>query len=102
MLLELAGYCVEVAPDGLEGLQKALGWHPDAGIIDIGLPNLDGYQLAQRVREVLRDKIVLVAVSGYADRRKALESGFDVHFTKPPDPNVLFQLLASRLVPSGK
>jgi CheY-like chemotaxis protein len=102
MLLELVGYRVEVAPDGLLGLDKALGWQPDAAIIDIGLPKLDGYQLAQRVREAGGEKVFLVAVTGHGDRRRALESGFDAHLTKPPDPNTLLQLLASRLAPGGQ
>jgi CheY-like chemotaxis protein len=87
-LLELVGFKVEVAADGAQGLNKALSHPPDAAIIDIGLPALDGYQVAQKLRSVFGRNILLIAHTGYGqpeDRRRALEAGFDVHLTKPVD-----------------
>ena len=54
MLLELLGYRVEVAQDGYEGVEKALTHHPKVGLIDIGLPGLDGYEVARRLRSALQ------------------------------------------------
>ena len=88
LLLESWGHQVEVAEDGLEGLSKALAWKPDAAVVDIGLPLLDGYSFARRVRAALSDNILLIALTAYSqpeDRRQALQAGFDVHMSKPAD-----------------
>jgi signal transduction histidine kinase/ActR/RegA family two-component response regulator len=85
-VLELDGYAVEQAADGREGLTRILSARPDAAIIDIGLPGLDGYEVARRTRDVLGDSLVLVAMSGYGqaeDRARAARAGFDTHLTKP-------------------
>jgi signal transduction histidine kinase/ActR/RegA family two-component response regulator len=85
-LLELDGYAVEQAADGPEGLNRILSARPNAALIDIGLPGLDGYEVARRVRHALGDGLVLVAMSGYGqaeDRARAAEAGFDTHITKP-------------------
>ncbi|HET8797847.1 MAG TPA: response regulator, partial [Thermoanaerobaculia bacterium] len=61
---------------------------PDLALVDLGLPGIDGYEVARTVRERLGDGVVLVAVSGFGlpdDKRRALESGFDEHITKPAD-----------------
>ena len=66
-------------------------------IIDIGLPGLDGYSIARRLREAGPPGVLLVAMTGYGqdgDRLRSLEAGFDVHLTKPIDPLVLDALLA--------
>ena len=83
MLLELWGYRVEEAGDGLEGVRKALDWKPDAAVVDIGMPVMDGYAMARRVRQALGRDILLVALTAYRDREKALEAGFDEHLVKP-------------------
>jgi signal transduction histidine kinase/ActR/RegA family two-component response regulator len=89
-LLELHGHTVRVARDGRSGLALARELRPDVVICDIGLPDLDGYEVARALRrdEALRGAR-LVALSGFAqeeDRRRARDAGFDVHIAKPPDP----------------
>jgi signal transduction histidine kinase/ActR/RegA family two-component response regulator len=85
-VLELDGYAVEQAASGSEGLTRILSAHPNAALIDIGLPGLDGYEVARRARAALGDSLVLVAMSGYGqaeDRARAAQAGFDTHITKP-------------------
>jgi signal transduction histidine kinase len=91
-LLETVGHTVEVAGDGLEGVQRASSFDPQVAIVDIGLPGLDGYEVARRLREMLGRDITLIAMTGYGqpeDRRRAVAAGFDVHLTKPVDADVL-------------
>lgn len=96
ILLQMEGHNVEVAFSGTEGIQKAQQKPPDFVFCDIGLPGVDGYQVA-RALAPLRDKIVkLVALTGYgsvSDQRLAKEAGFDLHLTKPVDPHVLNTIL---------
>jgi PAS domain S-box-containing protein len=95
-LLDRAGHEVHEAAEGTDGLARALALAPDAVIVDIGLPGLDGYTIARRLREAGPPGVLLVAVTGYGqdgDRRRSREAGFDVHLTKPIDPNVLEALL---------
>ena len=95
-LLELSGHEVHEADDGVRGLEQALVLHPDAVVIDLGLPGLDGYQVAQRIRAAGRRDVVLIAVTGYGQREDRLRSsaaGFDAHFTKPVDPAAIDALL---------
>jgi CheY-like chemotaxis protein len=97
LLLQGWGHEAQVAADGSEGLAKGLSWKPDVAIVDIGLPLLDGYEVAQRMRAQLGRDIFLIALTGYAqpeDRRRALASGFDVHMTKPADLDELARLVA--------
>lgn len=85
-LLKLLGYRVETAKDGPSGLEKALAWRPEVVLLDIGLPGLDGYQVARQLRSAFRDQIRLIAYTGYGrpdDRRRAFETGFDAHLVKP-------------------
>jgi signal transduction histidine kinase len=95
--LRLVGYEVVVAPDGEAGLGKANEWHPDAVVCDIGLPGMDGYDVARELRRQPVGPRLLLAVTGYSqpeDRRRALEAGFDRHFTKPVDPEAVAACLA--------
>ncbi len=95
-LLTLSGFQVEVAGDGEEGLRKALDWRPAAAVVDIGLPLLDGYEVARRLRQALDGPLLLIALTGYGqpeDRRRAFAAGFHHHLTKPADPNDLVRLL---------
>lgn len=95
-LLERRGFQVCVAYDGREGLQAAQDFQPDAFILDIGLPEIDGYELVRRFRaEGFADKLI-VALSGYAqdgDRARSREAGFDHHFAKPVDLDELCALI---------
>jgi PAS domain S-box-containing protein len=98
-LLQILGHRVELAVDGLRGVQIALATRPDAALVDIGLPGIDGYEVARRVRAADGGKrILLVALTGYGrpeDRDRALECGFDAHLVKPVDPEELNHLLTA-------
>jgi signal transduction histidine kinase/CheY-like chemotaxis protein len=90
------GHRVTAVADGLSGVERAVTSRPDVLIVDIGLPGLDGYGVARKVREVLGDGAFLIALTGYGqpeDRRLALEAGFDLHFTKPVDLQGMKRLL---------
>jgi len=99
-LLEGAGHQVHEASDGRQGLELALALRPDVALIDLGLPGLDGYEIARQLRAVDdRRSILLVAVTGYGspeDRERSLLAGFDVHLVKPVDPDLLAGVLARR------
>ena len=96
-LLELWGYEVETAANGPEGVDAALHSLPDVALVDIGLPGLDGNEVAQRIRAVLDgDAMVLIAMTGYGqpeDRRRAIQAGFDAYLVKPVDPGELARIL---------
>jgi CheY-like chemotaxis protein len=95
-LLELSGHRVHQAADGLRGLEQALSLRPDVALIDVGLPGLDGYQVAARIRAAGLTDVFLIAVTGYGqveDRLRAEAAGFDAHVTKPVNPPALTALL---------
>jgi CheY-like chemotaxis protein len=86
VLLELLGHQVVAASDGIAGVDKGLSWRPEVALVDIGLPGLDGYEVARRLRAALDRRIFLIAQTGYGqpeDRRRGLAAGFDVHLVKP-------------------
>lgn len=96
LLLEMWGYAVETAADGQEGLDKALARQPAVAIVDIGLPKLDGYEVARQIRARTDGRPRLIAVTGYGqpeDRRQALAAGFDHHLPKPVNAEELALLL---------
>jgi PAS domain S-box-containing protein len=97
LLLELAGHEVDTAEDAASSLEKFRVFQPDVALIDIGLPGMDGYQLAQALRRGPHPEgLRLIALTGYGqaeDQRKALSAGFDLHLTKPVDPDRLQSLL---------
>ena len=99
LLLQLAGHEVETASDGASGLRKLEAFRPDVALIDLGLPGIDGYDLVRRVRSLPQTQATrFIALTGYGqaeDRRRALDAGFDVHLTKPVDPDRLQRLLAA-------
>jgi CheY-like chemotaxis protein len=85
-LLEKRGHQVSTAADGPTGVALALELEPEVLLVDIGLPGMDGYSVAKRIRKALGASVLLIAVTGYGqpeDRRMALEAGFDRHLTKP-------------------
>jgi PAS domain S-box-containing protein len=98
MMLELAGHVVYDAADGVLGLELLEAEHPNVAIIDIGLPGLDGYQVARRIREHPNGRaMLLLAVTGYgfpSDCQHSAEAGFDHHLVKPVDPDELERLLS--------
>jgi signal transduction histidine kinase/CheY-like chemotaxis protein len=96
-LLEEVGHRVTTAGDGLEGIERGVESRPDVALVDIGLPGVDGYGVARRLREALGREVLLVALTGYGlpeDRRRALEGGFDAHLTKPVTLRSVLRLLA--------
>lgn len=97
MLLEISGHEVYEAIDGIAGLRSALDLRPDVALVDLGLPELDGFEVARRIRAAEDGgQIRLIAVSGYGqaeDRQRSREAGFDAHLVKPVDAGQLTALL---------
>jgi CheY-like chemotaxis protein len=94
--LRRLGHEVIGAGDGIEGLQRIAETRPDLALVDLGLPGMDGFEVANRTRQQLGHGVVLVAVSGFGqpdDVRRALEAGFDEHITKPADVHDIESLL---------
>ncbi|MCW7537376.1 ATP-binding protein [Aquabacterium sp. A7-Y] len=94
-LLALGGHEVRVAFDGPSALAMVADYTPDVAVLDIGLPGMDGYELAQRLKALPQlSRLRLVALTGYGrepDRERALRSGFDLHLVKPVDPERLLK-----------
>jgi PAS domain S-box-containing protein len=99
MLLRMMGNEVHTAHDGLEAVGAAAAFHPDVILLDIGLPKMNGYEVARRIREQQSgQRVLLVALTGWGqeeDRRRTQEAGFDHHLTKPVEFNALEKLLAA-------
>jgi signal transduction histidine kinase/ActR/RegA family two-component response regulator len=103
-LLQLWGHEVEAAEDGVIGLERALQFKPEIALIDVGLPGIDGYELARRLRaaEANLKGIRLIALTGYGqpeDRERAYEAGFDLHIVKPVDREQLTQAINDPVPP---
>ena len=98
LLLELEGHRVEAADTGERGIELARQKAFTAALIDIGLPDLDGYNVARRIRSTpFGAGVVLVALTGYSepeDFRRAREAGFNAHLVKPVDPDTLTKTLS--------
>src|SRR6185503_16618873 len=98
VLLELEGHAVEAAGEGQEALELARAKDPDIALVDIGLPGIDGYEIARRVRARDARRPILIALTGYGqpeDRQRATEAGFDDMLVKPVDPSALADMLAT-------
>jgi PAS domain S-box-containing protein len=98
ILLETSGNEIYEAPDGVSGVEMTIQLQPDTVLIDIGLPGIDGYEVARQIRSKLRDRSRLIALSGYGqekDRQRAFEAGFDDHLLKPVDPARLLAILSA-------
>jgi len=97
MLLEMSGHEIYVAHTGIDALKVTEEHRPEICILDIGMPGLNGYEVADRIRsESWGTQIVLIAVTGYGqqhDKLKARATGFDHHLTKPIDPSALENLI---------
>jgi CheY-like chemotaxis protein len=98
-MLELMGHEVRSALDGVAALEVAAAFRPDLVLLDIGMPQLDGYEVCRRLRsQSWSAGLLIVAVTGWgqeADKRRAREAGFDLHLTKPMDHTALFDFLES-------
>jgi signal transduction histidine kinase len=95
-LLEDFGHSVTSAEDGMLGAEQIVSTKPQVALIDIGLPVLNGYQVAEKVRALMGDSVYLIALTGYGqpeDKRRALAAGFDAHVTKPIDLPTLETML---------
>jgi len=103
MLLELEGHEVTVVHDGRQALQSIESLNPDVAMLDIGMPEIDGYEVARSVRQRTSGRgLMLIAVTGWgqeADRARAMDAGFDLHFTKPVEPETLIKLLRAGTPP---
>jgi DNA-binding response OmpR family regulator len=99
-LLTELGHSVQAADDGGSGADLILRLSPDVAIVDLGLPVLDGYKLAERVRsQVGPNSVRLIALTGYgqeSDRIRAREAGFDAHLVKPADINAVMSVLTPK------
>lgn len=99
MLLNLSGHETYVAHTGTEALEIAGRLRPDIALLDIGLPDFTGYEVAERIRQEGWGRgMLLIAITGWGqadDKRRALAAGFDHHLTKPVDPDQLEALLAA-------
>ncbi|MDP3151914.1 MAG: ATP-binding protein [Archangium sp.] len=97
MLMELGGHAVRIAHSGRAGLERAASWRPDLILLDIGLPDLEGYEVARSLRaDPHTAGCTLVALTGWGaaeDKRLSEEAGFDAHFTKPLAPAELFAFM---------
>jgi CheY-like chemotaxis protein len=98
LLLQQSGYDVSVAHSGPDALTAAAQNKPEIAILDIGMPGMNGYEVAQRIRrEAWGKQMLLIALTGWGqedDRRKAFDAGFDHHLIKPIDPQALEALMA--------
>ena len=97
-MLRIEGHEVVVAHDGLKTLEAVAAMHPDVVLLDIGLPKVNGYEVARRIRAMsgMQD-CLLVAITGWGqprDRQLAREAGFDEHLVKPVEPETLLRLSA--------
>ncbi|WP_256368970.1 HPr family phosphocarrier protein [Aquisphaera insulae] len=96
LLLRLHGYRVEVALDGRRAIEAANRFSPSVVLLDIGMPGMDGYEVATRLRSECPGDMVIVAISGYGreqDLRRSRNAGFDRHFIKPLDGDAMMTLL---------
>jgi CheY-like chemotaxis protein len=104
MILQMGGHVVRVAHDGRAALSAAQVFRPDTVLLDIGMPQLSGYDVAKALRqEPWGAGILLIATTGWgqdSDRQRAIEAGFDHHLTKPIDPDDLVALLSRAPSPS--
>ena len=99
MLLEMWGHEVAFAYDGPSAIETAEQWRPEAVFLDIGLPGMDGYEVAERLRQLPQAKgAVLIAITGYGqedDRLRSRRAGIDHHLVKPVAPDALRNLIDS-------
>lgn len=106
MLLSLEGYEVRTVYGGRAAISAAETFRPDVALLDIGMPEMDGYSAAKAIRQQRGGvDTYLIAITGWGqqeDKRRALEAGFAAHVTKPVDPNVLRDLLRGVLMSAAK
>ena len=95
MLLEMLGHEAKAVHNGKAAVEQVHALQPDIVLLDIGLPDLTGYEVARRIRAEHKRPLRLIALTGWGqaeDRQKAHDAGFDEHWTKPVDPDMLTKL----------
>ncbi len=101
LLLQIEGHEVTSAYDGQTALATAQSFDPEVVLLDLGLPDIDGFQVARQLRQAEGPRRrLLVALTGFgrdSDRAEAMAAGFDKHLTKPVDPDVVIRLLQQAL-----
>jgi PAS domain S-box-containing protein len=98
LMIECMGHQVVIAADGVQAVELAEKHRPQIALLDIGMPRMDGYEAARRIRVALGRHVILVALTGWGqeqDQRRAYAAGFDYHVTKPAEPDALESLIAS-------
>ena len=101
VMIECMGHDVRIAADGVQAVAMAEEFAPQIALLDIGMPRMDGYEAARRIRAARGPGVVLVALTGWGqeeDRRRAYAAGFDHHVTKPAEPDALESLIASATI----
>jgi len=96
LFLSMKGHRLEIAATGPAALEVARRFRPDVVLLDLGLPGLDGFEVARQLRQEYGEAIRIIAVSAYAsenDRRQSLEAGCELHLVKPADPRFIESLL---------
>ena len=105
LFLRLEGHETTTALDGLQAIELCRSFNPDVAVIDIGLPGLSGYDVAQRLRATPEGaRMLLIALTGYGqkeDQQQAKQAGFDHHFTKPTNPEEIHRVIATRVAANG-
>jgi CheY-like chemotaxis protein len=99
LLLQLEGHQVTAADTGRHAVEQAATAHFDVAMVDIGLPDIDGYEVARQIRAKRGREPFLVALTGYGqaeDRERSAAAGFDAHLVKPVDPDSLLKVLPGR------
>jgi two-component system CheB/CheR fusion protein len=105
IFLTHAGQDVRVAHDGASGIDAARAWQPEVIVLDIGLPDRDGFEVARHLRRALGPASTLVALSGYGnteDVARSRDAGFDYHLVKPVDADVLSEIITGHGAPRGR
>ncbi len=98
VMLQYKGHDVRLAGDGEQAVAIAEDFRPQIAFLDIGMPRMDGYEAARRIRAALGPRVMLVALTGWGqdeDKRRSRDAGFDHHLTKPPEPETLDKLIAT-------
>jgi CheY-like chemotaxis protein len=98
MLMELWGHEVRTACSGVESLEITKSFRPDVVLLDIAMPGMDGYEVAQRLRRDFSDNMTIIGLSAFRkaeDRERLQQDGFDNYLVKPADPDELRRLLES-------
>jgi len=96
LFLGMKGHRLEIAASGPAAVEAARRVRPDVVLLDIGLPGLDGFEVARQIRREHGDAVRIIAVSAYgseSDRRESLEAGCELHLVKPADPRFIESLL---------